>query len=129
MTKLDKTRPYGTVCGMDKSLGYLYEQDGVRFNHNGDPVGRPVGQPPDALEEQLKLDAEGVMPGNALEVALPKTALEVDGETVVIDIDSNGYTTKKEISAMIEKLGGTFNPQDTRPQLIHKLTDLIRTHT
>jgi hypothetical protein len=125
MTKLDRTRPYGTVCGMDKSLGYLYEQDGIRFNHNGDPVG----QPPDALEERLKLDAEGVMPGTALETTLPKTALEVDGETVVIDIDSNGYTTKKEISAMIEKLGGTFNPQDTRPQLIQKLTDLIRVHT
>lgn len=45
MARLDKSRSYGTVMGASK---HLYEQDGKRFDAQGDEVreGKPTSTPP-----------------------------------------------------------------------------------
>ncbi len=41
--KMDFSKDYGTIQGAEN--GARYEQFGVLYDGNGDPIGKPVGKP------------------------------------------------------------------------------------
>jgi hypothetical protein len=138
--RLDKKRPFATVTGHDPNVHHLYEQNGRFFNSELDEVDPKTGKCVDAndvpekpiveknLGEKIPPKEENGYTGLSWnqsdvpdEEAPRIVAVEIDGEPITVDMNENYYSSRDEIKAMLDKLGGKYLARDSRTTLWKKL--------
>ena len=139
--QLDKKRPYATVTGHDPNVHHLYEQNGKFFNSELDEVDPQTGERISPLVDATTVPDNPVVEKKLGEKIPPKeytglswnqsdvpddeapriVAVEIDGEPITVDMNENYYSSRDEIKAMLDKLGGKYLARDSRNTLWKKL--------
>ena len=130
--RLDRKRPFATVTGHDPNVHHLYEQNGKFFNSEldevdpktGDLVGPVEKADPEEKPEQADIGYTGLSwnQSDVPDEEAPRiVAVEIDGEPITVDMNENYYSSRDEIKAMLDKLGGKYLARDSRTTLWKKL--------
>jgi len=115
--KLDKSRPYGTIASTDPAFKVAFNQDGIDYDKNGNPVDKKQVT---AYNQTVLAEAQKV--AAAAKAVSDAAQADADAAQRLLE-DPGSPQTVAQLKEALDEMGVIYTPSALKPELEQQWID------